>query len=861
MVEIKKLKITKKIYNFDVRGRYQYKRAYGVKKKPPLEVLKTKLMEVLAPKKKKRIPSGRRLLKKPKEAAPPGGFNFTIIGAAVVVAILILALGWMYISTILALPLQPGIQKPVLSPELQTSIISGDIFTIGDRGSDEYVAGFALDYDASNVDNLSILITTYENRLPSQVFVLRSERIGASSYPDFLNSLRSKLAKKKIVINEMTEDQLETVPDGAIVIVPSGYIPKGILGLGRDLSMNHLAGRGVVVVYIGQPFTQMLDGSLVKETPSEVFEELPVKFFEGAALESEEGFNLFQPLYLASPTKGWAGKTVYGSVGIVSSGDGAFVFLPQTLDGGWRGNGTAAAEDVSRIIFDMPWAEPDRESKEYFLTNETGLTGRRLFYSAPFETREFSSLKINIVGNSSSSNIPVEEMLVYHVGKMARGELYIKGGHKVVPTNITNTDVRFSAKFQEETPAQPNMFLVISDVYSDEQQNFPRGNVNVQGEISADIPVYVDKGEYTVAMIDDESRVYAHSYMKVVSIDIEYQGVSPQKPSVYLFEITMDEAPITLQTVTLEIDGGKFGTYTFRDVSRVEADVGRYTGGDILPYGNHTFEFTAGGLKKSVPVVHQIPKSIFNEPVFWVSIVLSALIVGVGMIFARQEQIYFAIDIPDFPLVSRTKISLPADTILSIFEKVNENYRWSNTPLTPAEIKNGFKDIFFQGKPIIISDYNVDFLLDELEKRKKIRSALGYYGLSGWEKKTDHSMDYLAMMRLLRDLCVNNAVPFTSLDESKLADSEIDVVGQKMFLHFFERAREPEKLMSGVFKTIQGGITIILFKSDADKRFLSSLLNSPSGAAVMLKMEAEASSVLLLTVAEFENMLKELKTF
>ncbi len=858
MVEIGKIRIRKKIYNFDVRGRYQYKRHYTVKQKPPLEKIKEKLKELVTPPKKK--VHRRRLLKKPKEA-PPGGFNFAIIGAALLVALLILGIGWMHISAILELPLQPGVQTPVLSPALEASVIGGGIYTIGDRGSNEYVAGVMLDYAAENVENLSIALTTYKEKLPSQVFVLKGEKVDASSYPDFISSLRSRLSKKKILINEMTESQLETLPEGAVVVVPTGYAPKSILGVGTDLSMDKLVERGVVIVYIGHQFTQMLDGSLPVPTPSEVTKGLPVRFFGGVALESEEGFNLFQPLYLASPGSGWKGTTVYGSVSIITKDDGAFVFLPQTLDGGWRGNGTAAAEDVSRIIFEMPWVEPDGEARTYLLTNETGLSGRGFFFSSPFEIREFTSMKIDLTGSSSSAIRPIEEVLIYNVGKEARGELYIKGGHKVVPTNITNAEARFSAKLQEETPGQPQMFLVITDTGGDELQNFPRGNVNVQGEVSADIPVYVDKGEYIVSMIDDESKVYAQGYMKVVSIDINYKGSSLQRPSVYSFDVTMDDASISVQELTLKIDDGKFGTYSFRDVSRMDVDVSRYTGGDALPYGEHTFEFSAGGLKKIIDVSRYPPRSFFNEPVFWFSIILSILIVGVGMFFARQEEIYFSIDIPDFPLVSRTKISLPPDTILGIFEKVNENYRWKNTPLNSTEIKNGFKDVYYKGKPIIISDYNVDFILDDLEKKRKVVGSMNYYGLLEWEKETGHSMDYLAMMRLLRDICVNNAIPFTSLGESKLADSEVDVVGQQMFLHFYEKTGDAEEFMKSIFRTIQKGISIVLFKNEIQKRNFVSVLNSPSQAAVLLKMEYESGSVLLLTMKEMEDMLKELKTY
>ena len=213
------------------------------------------------------------------------------------------------------------------------------------------------------------------------------------------------------------------------------------------------------------------------------------------------------------------------------------------------------------------------------------------------------------------------------------------------------------------------------------------------------------------------------------------------------------------------------------------------------------------------------------------------------------------------PPVSRTRIPLPADTVLSVFEKVNENYRWQNTPLTASEVKNGFKDIFYKGKPIYITDYNVEYLLDELEKKGVVGSSLGYYGLVSWEGRSGHSIEYLSLMRRLRDICVNNAIPFTGIGESEEADSEITVVGQQMSLHFYERGIDPKALLSRVIPTIGTGIAIVLFRNEAEKeQFLRVMNSSPTVGPVIVKMETDSSSLLLHTMDELEKMLIEFKS-
>ncbi len=853
MVDIGKIKIKKKVYRFELKKRYQHVSHFRTKERPPVERIKDGLKKLLVPSKKE------ERKRKTAPAPPPGGFNFAVLGAAILIAIIIMGLGWVYLSTQLmqveAEVFQPQLEKPLI----ENSIMQGSILSAGRRGAPQYMGAVLVDYDTKNLKNYTISLTPYGEKIPSEVFVLNSERFEATTYSDFVRVLRSNLSKRKILLNEISVKQLETLPEGAVVIVPSGVIPKELLGFDSSITMENLAERGVVVVYIGQPFTKMLNGTLVVTTPDEALDELPLSFDERTTLQTTSDFHLYQPLYRAVGFAGWKTKLVYGSVSVTKKGDGAFIFIPQTLDGGWRGDYSTAASDISRIVFEIPWAEANGPTKEYVFANETDYAGSRYFFSEPFDSTE-ATIKVEFTGYSPASNFPIQETLFTYLEKRVNSELFIEGGSKVVPTSVSNNPVRMNAQLKEPTAAQPSMSLVVTDVNGTEVERFPQGNVNVQADRSFDVLVYLDKGEYIVRLVDDMNNLYAQTYVKVVSIDIVYKGFSTQKPSLYTFDITMDGSPVSLGEVTLEIDDGRYGSYTFEDVSSVRVDVAEYTGGERLPLGIHTFDFTSGGLKVSLPVEHVRTRTIFDDPVFWVVIILTLGIVGAGIFFARQESVFYSIDIPDFPPVTRTRIPLSPDVVLSIFAKVNENYRWENTPLSPSEIKNGFKDVFYKGKPIYITDYNVEYLLDELEKKGTVKESLGYYGLARWEEKTKRTMDYLAMMRRLRDICVNNAIPFTGIGESKEADSTITVVGQQMFLHFFDRESDPKRLLEKVLSTIGTGITIIVFKSMADKDTFRLLVSSSSSAApLILKMETESKSLLFLTTEELEDMLIEFK--
>ncbi|MFH1520264.1 MAG: hypothetical protein ABID61_01325 [Candidatus Micrarchaeota archaeon] len=845
-------KIRKKTYNFEIKKRYQHVSHYRVKERPPIEKIKETLKQI--------IQGGKKDKKEHlTEKAPPGGFNFIVFGGFALIALIILGVGWAFISTQI---LQPGtgLDQAPEKPEIINTIISGEVITTGLKNNQKQIAAVFIDYDTKSIDNYTIDLTTYDQKIPSEVFILAGEKFEADSYPEFLRTLRYDLSKRKITLNDITIKQLETLPQGAIVVIPSGVIPKEMLGVDSLITMDKLAGRGVVVIYIGQPFTKMLNGTLVIPTPKTIRDNLPIGFDESSSISSTSEVRVYQPLYLVGSRSGWSTGVIYGSVSIATKGDGAFIFFPQTLDGGWRGDYTSAAEDVEKIIYETAWAEKSSEHKLYLFDGQTDYNGTKYFFSEPF-TNPNITVKVDFIGYSKTSNYPIYETAFTRLNLKNDNQMFIEFGGKIVPTNITDNPTRMNAILKEPQAAQPSMSIIIEDINKSNAQELPQGNVNTQSDRSFDVRIYVDKGEYIVKLVDDTGYVYTQTYMKIITPEIEYTGTVHQKPSMYLFSVTRDGVPLKLDEITVKVDGGEYGTYTIQNMDNFVIDVGSFTGNEKLPFGDHEFEFTSGKLNKKITVTHYRTPSPLENPVVWLVVIFTGGIIAVGVVFARQDTIYYAIDIPDFPPTAKTKIGMSSDEIIGIFDKVNETYRWQNTPLTAGEIKNGFKGVLHKGKPVYITDYNVEFILHELERRELVKEAMGYYGRTEWGENSGHSMEYLALMRKLRDICVNNAVPFTQIDESKHADSVLTLMGQQMYLHFYERTAKSEDVLKKVLLTIKSGITIILFKNQFDKNHFTNFIDSsPSIVPLILKMEVDGSSVIYHTTDELEKMLIEFKS-
>lgn len=865
---MKKIKIQKKTYRLDVRRKYQNVKHYKVKIKPPGEKIKEALLGLFVKKEPKKKSYAR---KKTISREKKPGFNFLLAGGAVGIGVILIFTVWVVLTIQSIPPAKPEILPILEKIKIENTIYEGDVLTAGDRYDNSYVSSVFMKYTADNLNSYEAEIKTYDKRVPSEVFVLRSERNSASNYAGFMRTLRSIFAEKNIVINEITIEELEKMPSGAVIIVPSGYIPKELLGSGTTLTPGALADKGAVVVYIGRPFTKMLDGESVVNTPASLLQNLPFSFDERISLAPSDDISLYDPLYAVNSIGLWSSNLEYGAVSILTRGDGAFIFVPQTLDGGWRENPLEpekpaykyAAEDVAKLILDVSWAEADSAGEYLFFSSEDPIereTGNIYLFSNPFKGTE-KSVIIDFTGyrGVNGENITVEDRKVIHVSKDALGNIFIPEGYAVVSSSISGREVRIYGVLAEAQPAQPNMFLVVYDSSGSEVYRMSRGRVDTQGEETIDVPVNLPKGEYTMSLIDDSAYVYASSYLVVSSVEIKFTS---ELRSIYYFTLTMDGEPIPLTYIKVTIDGGDYGSYEFYDVEgKLQIDVAEKTGGGSLPPGDHTFSFEIGGLTEDVivPVSAQIPP-IFENPVFIGSIVLSIIIAVVGIFFSRKEQIYFSVDVPDFPPVARQKIPISSDVVMSIFEKVNSNYKWRFTPLRLSEVKTGFKDIYYKGKPIYITDYNAEYILDKLKSKGKLKSDLGYYAPAYWEGNSKKNISYLALMRKLRDICINNAIPFTALGDSKEADSEVDVMGQNMFIHFYDRSPDLSSLFERSLSTVSKGITIILFRDEFDKSKFRTLIDSPTVAQLLLKFEVQSSSILLLTTGELEQMIKELKT-
>ncbi len=856
MAEITKAKIRKQTYQFEVRKRYTHAKRYKVNERTPLEKILHQISLSTHKKKEEKRLTG--------ESKPKGTHIMTYIAIFAIVLLLVggaafLVLQNMKSSVTVA-------TRATISPEINLEAVKSGIITNGPQENPASTAYAQLAYSAKDVSAFNVSLWTYSSAVPSEVFLLKShmDKGQTTSYPDFKSALKKELGTQKISVNELTMEQLETIPKGAAVIITSGFIPQELIETNSSSNIAKLMARGVVVIFVGYPFDYMItkDGAS-SSVPNSIKANIPFEFIKTTKF-FPIGVTIEPPYYeVKGKGQGYETFQVYGVISVVKKGEGAILFVPQSLDAGWKKDGTAAAKDIAKILRGSVWLTPDyQQAAKYQITDVPENKTMYEFFTYPFYGQK-RYIKVELSGIDLNGE-RLGETKIIEARKDVKGNLYVQGGTSIISSDISGNEISMIADLKEQKSNEEMLYLSLTKGGVETIQENPilQNPVSLQvaspfyGKISA------ENGEYIASIVDSEGTKYAQSYLRIIPIEITKKPDLKERET-FKFEFTKEGKPIELVGVTVNVkskSGQDFGTYEFARTSGPTINItSSIIGENKLPYGKYDFIFKINNYKKTVEVNLQAPENVFFSPPFLITGGIAIAVLILGYYLRGKDRVKYQLDVPDFPATAKTKIPIKTDAILGIFDKVNEDYKWKNTPLNAQEIKNGFRRIFFEGRPIFISDYNVEFIMEKIEHKGKVVKVLEYYAPISWEEKSGRSIRYLCIFRRLRDIFVDNAVPFSQMRDEENCDTKIDLMGQEMFLHIYDKHGDMKRLVGNILNTASRGITLVIFKDNDEKGDFMDVLASPSQASAVLKMEVESNVVQLLDLNGFEAMIKEMK--
>ncbi|MEM4633568.1 MAG: hypothetical protein QW275_00245 [Candidatus Anstonellaceae archaeon] len=863
---LSKLRITKKAYVFDVKKKYSLSKNFIVKKEAqtPAEEIKQKIASLISKKEAKgEKKEGNEAEKK---AAPSAPFVLSPALAAIIVILLILLGSFAFILwSIGSYADSPSAPQPALSfgGKYAYEVRQSDLLTSPTGEDFNRIAYYRLTYSASNISSIKFKARMYAQQPTTQAFLLDYAREGADSYPVFRKKLLEALKERGIPISEITVEKLAHLPGGATVVVPTGYFPKELLGKGSSFDFEDLLERGNNIIYIGFP----IDRALGKDGLTEPVSIKNVQFTK-SKLISTDGFRLFDAQYSAAGSENlYSAGQIYGSVSVIKSakGGGALIILPQSLDGGWRGDqrlsgGQVAALDIARLIEEQRWLQPIAIAEANTTISEDVKSGAVELYSAPFSANKaYVELSAEATDVNEKTARKTE---FFEIEKVPKGEIQPREPI-AVPYSLSGQLTRLNIKLQEDSPTPVKLFVRLYKNGSlMQEEELEIGLTNPTIEKPKDIQVNVAPGTYIVRVESREGKVYAQTFIQVVELDIRLQSASWQNRT-FVFSFSAGGQSINPRSIEVSMDGKNWKRFTssqylFSDGATQIV----YNYPESIAPGNHTFHFVIGSWSSYITQEYRQQRYPWDNPLVIILGLVSLGIFALGLYLRRPEVLRYGLDIPDFPPMSTIKIPIKREAVLQIFNDVNASYSWQYMPLRPEEIKNGFRRLTYNGKPILIGDFNLDRILSKLKDEGRVKEELGYYGLVEWERQSKHTTKYLTIYRILRNVFVNNAVRFSKLDALPECDVKAIAGKDELYFHIMEEpfigkdqtnsngavSRGAENVVHRALSTAKKGTTIIVFRTEEERDSFMESLAAPSKLAVALKMEINNGNIHLLPV-------------
>ena len=844
---LSRLKIAKKAYVFDVRKKYAVTKNFTLKKKAetPAEEIKENLEAIFG---KSRL--GQKMEKKlaPLQQMPPAASSASAATktAAVVAGLALLAfLIWLGLTiySLSGSEEAAAMRSSIFAGNYTFTIAQSDLLSVMPESTPVRSPYFLVRYSSQNLSFLNFSVKLYLEKPPSQVFLLDHSREGSEeSYPMFRKRLLEGLREQGLSANEIGLERLGNLPGGAVLVVPTGYPPLDLLDESGPFGYKKMLSRGVTIIYIGQEFDHAIDrtGASVPFRQSDLT-------FSRSRQDSTGGFNLFDARYLVAPSGSGTGFSqkgqYYGTVSALRYGSGTLLFLPQTLDGGWRSDGQLAASDLVRLIVEKPWLAPVSEIN--VTAKPSADDGGLLSMFAPTVSSDRTYAEF-VANAADPEGILSRRVAVFPLIKRQKGEMYPRDP-ATVPYYLSGQKTRLSVELRENYTDPVKLYIKMykdGGVLQEDELEF--GLTNPTTDKSKDIQVNAEPGSYVVKVEDDTGKVYAACRLDVADLFVELKQPSWQKGT-FVFLLSSQGKPVTPRTLAVTMDGRsekKYSPSSYRyNADSTEIDY-EYPG--EIAAGQHEFMFLAGEYGKTLQSSYVKPTNLWDNPLVLILGALSLLVFAVGWIMRRPEKLRYGLDIPDFPPLSTIRIPLQRSVVLEIFNSVNEGYSWQWMPLRIEELKNGFRRLTHNGKPILIGDFNLERILSKLREEGLVAENLGYWGLKQWEAQSNHSLRYLTIYRILRNVFVNNAVKFSKLGAVPECDVKAIAGKEEVYLQIMEPPYE--KAVHRALMTARRGTTIMVFATEEERDSFRASLTSTSKLAVALKMEMNGGHILLLPV-------------
>ena len=756
------------------------------------------------------------------------------------IVIILAAAGLYYILQSSASGQQPSAPRE-LNPQYNLSILETGVVDYGTQGERSIYVLYS--FEAQDIPKFTIEGRRYPDPIPTDIYILDHPCDGCVGKADFVSSLEKNLKMNGMIpanstLTPIKINQPERLTKKGIIIVPTGRIPADMVDSRSDANIKRLTNMGSVVIYIGNDFSLSISaGGVIREVPEGALGEMGISYSQSRGARATEPYHFEESQF---SLVGGNVTTIAGAIYATKMGSGYFVVFPNTLDLGWSQSGPAAAgEDVAELIYQSAWQAPIANATKVRESSEPNFTMRdTLFLSPSSENGGYVRLYLTTYGPNRTESGEFTEFKREYMDVNVTNP--VTGRMRHPPVGVNGSTLNFNIQFRENfsEPRDINVYLrAYKDGEQVQEQNLGTVTFVTIYERDMRYEVNLSGGDHILRVTDFTGKTYAQSFLHIPEVTI---GVTQSEwdPPSFKFVLLSDGIPIPRTRVKVDMDG-KYETTVITD----DGGTFSFTPKETPSFGDHVFNFDATGKMMSLKLTRPRRTTFFDDPKNQVLIVAIIIVAILGVALQRTEPPIYFIDVPDFPPQRKERVPISKYALMNLIDAVNKDYRWKYMPLTAQEIKaNVRKRITYQGKPILISDYNLEKLLGQLVEAGDVFHYSGLYGLKAWTNLSGKSPRYLAMFRFLRNFFINNAILFTDIGQRTDCDILINYRGENIYVHIYEG----EQTIMRALLAVRKGRNYIVFSSAEElAEFERNLAASATRLSVTLKMEMDNRRIIL----------------
>ena len=744
-------------------------------------------------------------------------------------------------------------------PSISASLVNQSFMSY-DSGS--YLVPYALLHIVSrNLSSINVRASLLLRPAPAHVYIFDTSdecyKCGDTSL--MASTLESDLVRYDGVsgpsnFSYVAENDVANITNNSVLVVPNGFLPAIMLSTAPNSTnatvLDELLSRGVSIVYVGGPFSNLLEpgSAIIPATAPPAYlytHALNASVMAGLANSSQ--FNFKAPAFAL--TNG----LFYGPISYENVMNGSIVVFGN-YSTAWT-NATYEGADLAKaiaLLFWMPrYAYHDGYIKPANSTSTNSNVGIAMLNSSVSYNYtntlalERGSGVITLYTNASYGLAPLSRYvrIEYKPSFTINGSIAMPS--YVVPGVSTYTNMTVFTHSSVPKTLLPHLSIYSINMSPVMQIPLPTisgatGNYKFVKYLTFDLP----SGSYIAAL---QNFSGATSALSLFNVNISVALLSSNFANgAFTLTAFSHGTPVSGLPYSITVNGRyrENGTLSNGTISYI------LPAGSPEIYGTVNFVVSLLSSNYTVSTSNIAPTVQINSDYIALAIVAVVMILMITLVRAPNRDEFY-IDVPHLPPKNRLPIKVRANDILGVFDRMGLYYHWHFMPFSKSEVRMAIaKYVNMGGMPVNLTMNNVDRILDQLVAAGLVYTASDLYAPKSWITQSGHDIEYLATFKKLRVFLVTHGYSFTDIDSSNTADIVATMHGEHAYIVIYSKTTKFTKM------PMQSGIKTYLAFLDAAKLedFRAVLYNTNNNEAEAIKLYL-ASGVLELIDADDPHQL------